>query len=282
MATYIIGDLHGCYKHLNLLLDKIEFSTNDDTLWFVGDLINRGPNSLETLQMVIDLETKGNAKIVLGNHDFHLLAIYSGFKKFKSKMDNLDSILNHKKFADFVDWTRAQPLIHRQDDKVMVHAGIFPGWSIDEAEKLAAKVSALLKDKDWQDFIKYHLFDDKPKNYEKCQTEEERLRFTVNSFTRMRFLTKKNTLDFKHKGNIRKALKPDRNYHLTPNNLYPWFDLPHKREAHKVFFGHWSQIGGLEKNGVFALDTNVLWTGKLSCYQLETNKWISVQDEKYF
>lgn len=263
MATYIIGDLQGCYDELQKLLKRIEYQPNIDELWFAGDLVNRGPKSLECLRFVKNLGAK--SKMVLGNHDFHLLAAYSGVEKFLSKSDTLDDILNAPDVDELMDWLRQQPLMVRHDflPLVMVHAGIPPQWTINEALAFANEVTNSLKQSDWQDQIRNELFGSEPSEWQVTLTGWDRLRYIVNAFARMRYCGVLGKLEFSQKG------KPEKN----STEYQPWFTWPNrKNKDHEIFFGHWSTLGAMDAYNIHTTDTGCLWGGKLTAYCLETQK----------
>lgn len=264
MATYIIGDLQGCFDPLQALLKQIDYQSNQDQLWFVGDIVNRGPQSLECLRFVKSLGDKG--KMVLGNHDFHLLACALGLEKYRSKSDTLDPILQAPDCDELIDWLRKQPLMikHPAFNAVMVHAGIPPQWSISEALDHAHEVESLLASNQWGEFVREHLFGSKTRHWYPGIQGWERLRYIVNAFARMRYCDTKGTLDFELKGT------PEKNNH---SNHQAWFTHPQRRNKdHEIFFGHWSTLGALDGYHVHATDTGCLWGGKLSAYCLETNQ----------
>lgn len=263
MATYIIGDLQGCYDELQDLLVEINYAPEQDELWFAGDIVNRGPKSLECLRFVKNLGNKG--KMILGNHDFHLLAAYSGVAKYKTKSDTLKPILLADDAAQLMDWLRHQPLMVTHDflSVVMVHAGIPPQWSILDAQKYAKEVEAVLQSDDWQDAIRNHLFGSQPKEWQDFLTGWDRLRYIVNAFARMRLCNETGRLEFENK----KA--PD---NLT-GEFRPWFSFSNrKNKDHEIFFGHWSTLGAIDAYNIHSTDTGCLWGGKLTAYCLETHQ----------
>ncbi len=261
MATYIIGDLHGCYDSLLKLLKHIKYNKKQDTLWFVGDIINRGPKSLECLRFVKALGKKG--KMVLGNHDFYLLATSTGTKRYQSKSDTLQDILQAPDRDELINWLRHQPLLVRHEflPIVMVHAGIPPQWSIIEAEQYAKEVETVLQADDWQDAIREHLFGNEPKKWHSFLSGWDRLRYIINAFTRMRYCTEHGELEFNNKAT------PDK----SNNGYQPWFVFPNrKNKSHEIFFGHWSTLGVIDGYNIHSTDTSCLWGGKLTAYCVET------------
>ena len=257
MTTYAIGDLQGCYDALQRLLDKLHFDSTRDQLWLAGDLVNRGPDSLATLRFVKSLG--GSAITVLGNHDLHLLAIAADHKTTKDP--GLKEILTAPDMDELVDWVRKQPLLHydSQLDFALVHAGIYPAWTLQQALEYAEELHQVLASDNYLDFI-HHMYGNKPKSWRKKLEGWDRLRFIVNSFTRMRYCDSDGNLNLKDKG-------PPGSQ--SPGSL-PWFDMP-KRKTRKqpIVFGHWSTAGGLERQDVYALDTGCIWGGDLTALQLD-------------
>lgn len=262
MATYIIGDLQGCFDPLQALLKQINYQAEQDELWFVGDIVNRGEQSLECLRFVKSLGERG--KMVLGNHDFHLLASDCGLEKYASKSDTLQPILNAPDRAELIDWLRQQPLLVRHPSLpvVMVHAGIPPQWSAEQAQQHANEVEQLLRSENWREFITEHLFGSKTKHWHDGLQGWERLRYIVNAFARMRYCDNQGVLDFEMK------LAPERNTHP---NYQAWFLHNNRRNKDvEIFFGHWSTLGAMDAYQVHATDTGCLWGGKLTAFCLET------------
>ena len=257
MTTYAIGDLQGCYDALQRLLDKLHFDPIRDQLWLAGDLVNRGPDSLATLRFVKSLG--GSAITVLGNHDLHLLAIAADHKTTKDP--GLKEILTAPDMDELVDWVRKQPLLHydSQLDFALVHAGIYPAWTLQQALEYAEELHQVLASDNYLDFI-HHMYGNKPKSWRKKLEGWDRLRFIVNSFTRMRYCDSDGNLNLKDKG-------PPGSQ--SPGSL-PWFDMPkRKTRKQRIVFGHWSTAGGLERQDVYALDTGCIWGGDLTALQLD-------------
>jgi len=267
MARYIIGDVHGCYKPLKKLLKKIEFDRKKDELWFVGDILNRGPDSLKTLQFIMALED--SAKMVLGNHEFHLLAAYAGLTKFQNKTDTLRPILEHNQADKMIDWLRHQPLIIR-DKKLkiaMVHAGIPPQWSIKKAMKKARNIENILQSKNWQQYIVNDFFGNKPNAWSSKLSKKEKNRYTVNAFARMRYCDKKGKLDFDLK------MHPDQS--PKHSSFKPWFKWRRKAMNYQIYFGHWSTLGVIDAYNIHTTDLGCLWGGKLMAYCIDTQQRIT-------
>jgi len=268
MATYIIGDLQGCFDELMQLLKQIDYDPAQDELWFAGDIVNRGPKSLECLQFVKNLNAQGKAKMVLGNHDFQLLAAYCGLHDYASKSDTLGDILSHSEVDKLIDWLRQQPLMihHPLHPVALVHAGVPPQWCIDEALSHAKEVESILRGDQWQDFIRNHLFGAKPKQWHDGLQCWARLRYIANAFTRMRYCNAEGKLEFKQKNKPKPGAS-------TRTDYLPWFAHANRRnKTSDIFFGHWSTLGVMDAYHVHSIDTGCLWGGYLTAYCLETHK----------
>lgn len=257
MAVYAIGDLQGCLSSFLELLDKLAIGASDK-IWLTGDLVNRGPQSLETLRTVKGL---GEQVIsVLGNHDLHLLALAAG--RFTNKPNpTLQPILHANDRDELLDWLRHRPLFH-VDDRLgwaMVHAGIHPRWNISTAAALARETEAIFQGADYQSALQ-HMYGNHPDNWDDALTGEDRLRFVINAFTRMRFCFADGQIDFLHKG------APGSQGDL----LMPWFDVPGRLKlTHKLVFGHWSALGLGGASDCVAIDTGCLWGGTLTAIRLD-------------
>ena len=257
MAIYAIGDLQGCYDELRRLLDKIDFDPAADRLWFCGDLVNRGPQSLETLRFVKSL---GDGAIsVLGNHDLHLLALAHGVDR--TDTDSLIPVLESADCEELLAWLQARPMLHYDAEQraLLVHAGIYPGWTLDQARGLAAEVEAALRgDRATRFFRK--MYGNKPRRWSDELRGGKRLRCITNILTRMRFFTRSGKLDFDANGSPRQAGK----------GLVPWFELESALEPDvRVLFGHWSTlpVGCYGRN--FALDGGCVWGGHLVALRID-------------
>lgn len=255
MAIYAIGDIQGCFDDLLRLLDTIAFDPATDQLWFAGDLVNRGPKSLETLRFVKSL---GNAAIaVLGNHDLHLLAA-SCMDKTARKKGSLDQILEAPDKQELIDWLRHRPLFHHNADFCLVHAGLPPQWDFAKAQKMAIIAERALKRPDYRLFLK-QMYGNKPNMWSADLKGMARLRFIVNCFTRMRYCDADGRLDFSNSGPIGSQ----------PDNLLPWFNVPNRKTANlRIIFGHWSALGYYEAANCYAIDTGCLWGGQLTALKL--------------
>jgi bis(5'-nucleosyl)-tetraphosphatase (symmetrical) len=260
MATYAIGDVQGCYEELKTLLNQIKFNSDRDQLWFCGDLVNRGPKSLETLRFIRALEA--NAITVLGNHDLHLLATAFHHRK-PGKKDTLDAILVADDSDQLIDWLRGQHLAYSENDITIVHAGIHPRWSIKKTMKLAREMEMLLQGDKHITFYK-HMYGDKPPNWRDDLTGWSRYRFITNILTRLRYCN----LDGKP------ALNAKGPPGSQSKDLYPWYEIPERKSKHdKIIFGHWSTLphaGKKSINNTYALDSGCLWGGALTAMRIDT------------
>ncbi len=274
MTTYVIGDLQGCYDELQALLKHIDYQPKQDFLWFAGDLVNRGPKSLECLQFVKQLEQQGQAKTVLGNHDLHLLAAYAGFEKFVSKSDTLQEILHAPEVDELIHWLRQQPLMlkHPIYNSVMVHAGIPPQWSIKAALNHAKEVENLLQREDWKNSLVNHLFGNTPNAWQETLLGWDRARYILNAFTRMRYCDANGALEFSLKSAPESDQKRQEAFPFKP-----WFVLPNRKNKDcEIFFGHWSTLGDIDAYQVHSTDSGCLWGGKLTAYALENKQRFSI------
>ncbi|MDR0776369.1 MAG: symmetrical bis(5'-nucleosyl)-tetraphosphatase [Azonexus sp.] len=264
MATYAIGDIQGCYDTLRRLLDRCAFDPAVDRLWLVGDLVNRGPKSLETLRLVRSL---GDAALtVLGNHDLYLLMVAEGGAKFRAKDDTLQPVLDAPDAGELLDWLRHQPLCHTEDEYCLVHAGLLPQWTAARASELAREVEAMLQGKQFRDFI-LNLWGSEPAAWSDELSGWPRLRVIVNAMTRLRFCTPAGVMEFKAKGKLSNA----------PAGHFPWFDLPGRRSADAVLVtGHWSALGLMVSPHLLALDSGCLWGGHLTAIRLEDRRLFQV------
>lgn len=263
MAIYAVGDIQGCHRELEQLLEKIRFDRASDRLWLVGDLVNRGADSLKVLRLVKSL---GEAAItVLGNHDLHLLAVAAGVSRLH-RGDTLDEILAAPDRDELLDWLRNQRLLHVEGDCVLVHAGLLPGWSVEQALSLAGEVEAALKGGDYVKFLE-HMYGNKPDSWDEHLTGYKRLRVITNALTRMRICTGSGEMEFDFKAEL-----PN-----VPQGYLPWFDVPGRASADAtVIFGHWSALGLMLQPGAIALDTGCLWGGPLTAIRLEDREVIQV------
>lgn len=269
MAVYAIGDIQGCYDELVKMLDRVQFDPVVDQIWLAGDLVNRGPKSVDVLRFAKQL---GNSCIsVLGNHDLHLLANAAGVVEFHHHMDTIQSVLKAPDCDELMDWLRQQPLFYHDADLQfsMVHAGLPVEWSIDEALIRAAEVEAVIKGEQWQDFFA-HMYGNKPKRWSPDLTGWDRLRFITNCFTRLRYCHEDGRLALKFKG------APED----KPLHQRPWFEMPHRASQDaRIVFGHWSTLGVGQYGNVFSLDSGAVWGETLTAVRIDQMpyEWITVQ-----
>lgn len=255
MALYCIGDVQGCDAALGRLLEHIHFSPSRDTVYLLGDLVNRGPDSAAVLRRCRAAE--GALHCLLGNHDLHLLATAHGVRK-PSRRDTLDGVLQASDRAALLDWLRQQPLVrtheHAGETLLMLHAGVLPAWSLDDAVALASEVHSVLRSADLQGFLQ-KMYGNTPERWSASLAGADRLRVIVNALTRLRFCTPDGVMDF---DSAESAEAP-------PPGLVPWFEAPGRRtEGTLIAFGHWSMLGWMERPGVLSLDTGCVWGGCLS------------------
>jgi len=258
MSTYAIGDIQGCHTELQHLLEHINFDPAGDTLWFVGDLVNRGPDSLAVLRFVKSLGDR--AISVLGNHDLHTLAVAHGHLKYH-RNDNIDDVLRAEDCDDLMHWLRHLPLLHHDAelDFTMLHAGLPPQWDLATARSCAGEVEAVLQGPDYVHFLE-NMYGNEPDCWDESLDGIERLRFITNCFSRLRYCNPQGKLALEEKG------KPGK----QPPGLLPWFDVPGRKSIDtRIVFGHWSTLGTVESDTVYAIDTGCLWGGTLTALQLE-------------
>ncbi len=255
MTTYAIGDLQGCHAELCELLALIGFAPSTDRLWLVGDLVNRGPGSLAVLREVRSLGDA--ATVVLGNHDLHLLTVAAGHRR-PHRGDTLDDILAAPDRSDLLDWLAHRPLVHIEDEHLMVHAGLLPGWTPATARMLSGEVSAVLAGPASGEFLR-DLYGDEPRTWRDDLAGIDRLRAIVNVCTRLRFCTADGTMEFREK----------RAAGYAPEGFQPWFAQPARRSAHvTVVCGHWSTLDLMLRPNVLMLDSGCVWGGALTAVRL--------------
>ena len=259
MAVYAIGDVQGCFDELQALLELIAFNPVNDRLWFAGDLVNRGPKSLETLRFIRGLGS--GASCVLGNHDLHLIAM-----AHSQPLDNgdhtLDAILQAPDRDELIDWLRHQPLLHHDDTLgfTMIHAGLPPQWDLQLAQRCAREVEAILRSDRLVEFIA-HMYGNKPARWSGKLSGWKRLRFIVNCFTRLRFCDAEGRIKLKHKG------PPG----SQPASLQPWFEIAGRASRDmNIIFGHWSTLGKRDDPGIYPIDSACLWGGQLTALRIDT------------
>lgn len=267
MAIFAIGDVQGCFDDLQRLLDRIRFNPAEDTLWFTGDLVNRGPKSLDSLRFVRSLGER--AVTVLGNHDLHLLALGEGLREPGRHDETLLQVLDAPDRDELLDWLRHRPLMHHDAalGYTLIHAGLPPQWDIGTALLLAQEVEATLHGPDYRDLLA-GMYGNEPTQWSSALCGDARTRFIINCFTRMRFCDAEGSLDLVHKG------PPG----TQPEGLLPWFEVPERASAGQhILFGHWSTLGEVSGHNVYPLDTGCLWGGRLTALRLDDDGgWYSI------
>ena len=274
MSTYAIGDIQGCYSELQNLLNEINFDERRDELWFAGDLVNKGPKSLQTLRFIKALGV--NAKITLGNHDLHLLAVAKNIRPLLKK-DTIQEILAADDVKELIDWLKSRPLLITDDNLnfTMVHAGLPPQWSLENAKEFAKECELILQSEKINKLLA-EMYGDTPNIWVNSLQDYAKQRFIINCFTRIRFCNSDGMLDFDAK-----AAPGKQN-----TSLIPWYSLPNRKtKDNKIIFGHWSTVHiGNEKNfkqyNVYPIDTGCLWGGRLTAMRLEDEKVFSVPSEQ--
>ena len=266
MADYVVGDIQGCFDGLSKLLKSVNFDPAKDKLIAVGDLVGRGPQSLETLQYLYSLGSQ--FETVLGNHDLHLLAIYCGIRQAKAN-DKLDTLLNDPQIGTYVSWLRNKPLaLALAPDTLVTHAGLYPQWSVAQALELSAQCSELLQSANWQSHLA-KMYGDKPLVWQDSLQGSKRWRFCINAFTRMRYLYDDFKLDFNCKVSPADA----------PANLRPWFSITNNciNDTTRLVFGHWATLAGNTQHPLrLALDTGYIWGQKMTLWHVQNDKKYSV------
>ena len=266
MSTYVVGDIQGCLQPLTCLLENVHFNPDKDVLWSVGDIVNRGPESLESLRFLYQL--RDNLVMVLGNHDLHLLAIAAGVRR-PSRSDTFDEILNAPDRQELLEWLVQQPLIHHQHNHTLVHAGIPPQWTLTQAIGYAGEVEAALRGAHSAEFLGA-MYGNEPALWAKDLSGMTRLRVITNYLTRMRYCTSAGRLDLQSKGS-----NPAFDTVNSDNQkVDAWFNHPERKTAtDRILFGHWASIAGQTNNpNAIGLDTGCVWNGTMSLYHLESGK----------
>ncbi|MDE3736385.1 symmetrical bis(5'-nucleosyl)-tetraphosphatase [Pseudomonas resinovorans] len=271
MTAYAVGDIQGCLDQLKCLLEQVRFDPARDQLWLVGDLVNRGPKSLETLRFLYSI--RESVVCVLGNHDLHLLAVANNIERLR-KADTLREILDAPDCADLLDWLRRQKLLHYDEkrDIALVHAGIPPQWSLRKALKRAAEVEEALQDDARLPLFLDGMYGNEPAKWDSDLHGVTRLRVITNYFTRMRFCRADGTLDLKSKEGLGTA----------PPGFAPWFSFPERKtRGQKIIFGHWASLEGkCDEPGLFALDTGCVWGGAMTLLNIDSRERISCSCEE--
>jgi len=255
VSRYAIGDIQGCCDELRALLTRLGFTADRDRLWFVGDLVNRGPQSLETLRFVHALAD--NAIVVLGNHDLHLLAVACGSRPAR-RSDTLNEVLHAPDRDLLLEWLATRPLAHFEAGDLLVHAGVVPQWTVETTLGLAREVESALRNDPRKLFD--HMYGDDPDHWSADLAGTDRLRFAINVLTRMRVCTKEGRVNLRIKGKPPAADSP----------WLPWFNVPGRRTRDtRVVFGHWSALGLVVREDVIGLDSGCVWGGELTAIDLD-------------
>jgi len=280
LALYLVGDVQGCYSELTALLKKVDFNTSSDQLYLAGDLVARGADSLATLRFIKSLGRC--AKIVLGNHDLHLLAVYAGIKKIK-KSDKLTDLLAADDIEELMTWLAQQPLLQtipsiKNDNNVeieaqayMTHAGITPQWSLNDALEQAHAIEDKLQSADRNKWLAL-MYGESPNNWHNAITEIERFRFSINALTRMRYCFSDGSLEFNQK---EAPIKQSSNTIKTKpkNNIKPWYELSKTIDKHAWVFGHWASLMGICSHAnIYPLDTGCVWGNHLTLLRWHDKK----------
>lgn len=267
MAIYLVGDIQGCHHELTALLKQVSFNSKVDQLYVAGDLVARGPDSLATLRYIKSLND--SAKVVLGNHDLHLLAVYAGIKKVK-KQDLLDTLLHADDVGELMNWLAQQPLLQQigDDNAYMSHAGISPEWTLPEAIEQAAFAQQRLNSSDRKNWLT-SMYGEKPNRWAQAKSEVEKFRYTINSFTRMRYCYNDKSLEF-----ARKSAPNLKSTHSQSNQtLLPWYELSSTIDEIPWVFGHWAALmGKCSHPNIYPLDTGCVWGNHLTLLRWHDKK----------
>ncbi len=261
MAIYVIGDVQGCFAALQQLIKDINFDPNADTLWFTGDLANRGSQSADVIRFVRDLGERTIS--VLGNPDLHLLAVAAGKAKIKRR-DTIADVLRSQDRDELLGWLRQRPMLHHDANLglTLIHAGLLPQWDLHVAIGLASEVESVLRGSDSDEFLA-HMYGNQPRVWREDLTGWDRLRVIVNAFTRLRYCDRSGHMD----------LAPTGPPGSQPKHLVPWFQLPDRRTKDlTIIFGHWSSLGIWQKDGVIGLDTGCVWGGALTAVRVDDGR----------
>ena len=263
MTTYAIGDIQGCYHAFQALLQRIQFDAKSDQLWLVGDLVNRGSGSLEVLRWCY--AHQDSLRVVLGNHDLHALVVAEGIVA-PHKGDTLDALLAAEDRDILLNWLRRQRLMYQEDNYLMVHAGLLPQWTAEQALDYGAEVERALQSDDYLYFLR-HMYGNLPDQWDDELTGIDRLRVITNATTRLRICSAHGQMEFKFKGELQDV----------PAGFMPWFDVPGRAtQDTQVIFGHWSALGLQQRDNIYALDTGCLWGGKLTAMNVHTKAIVQV------
>lgn len=255
MATYVIGDIQGCFNSFQQLLDKIAFSAKD-RLWLVGDLINRGPSSVQVLRWLMQHQTQVVA--VLGNHDLHSLVVAHGVVA-AHRSDTLQALLEAPDRDELLHWLRQQKMAHHEGNYLLVHAGVLPQWDVPQVMALAGEVEQALRGQQYGEFLR-HMYGNQPDYWHDALSGWDRLRVITNALTRLRICDQHGQMEFSFKGELGRI----------PAGYMPWYQVPQRAtRSCVILFGHWSALGYQHSHNTIALDTGCLWGGQLSAYRLE-------------
>lgn len=259
MAIYAIGDIQGCYDEMRRLLDTVAFDPAYDRLWLVGDLVNRGPRSLEVLRFVKELGDR--AIVVLGNHELHLLVVAAGVRKPHPE-DTLDALLHAPDREELLDWLRHRRLMHVNAGYAMVHAGLLPQWSIAQAQVLAREAETALQGSDYGELLR-RMYGNEPAQWRDDLAGYDRLRIIINAMTRLRLCTSDGRMEFTHKTGLTGA----------PAGYLPWFDVPGRAWCETpIIFGHWAALGLILRADALGLDSGCVWGRRLTAVRLEDRR----------
>jgi bis(5'-nucleosyl)-tetraphosphatase (symmetrical) len=256
---YAVGDIQGCAPSLKALVKKLPKKSK---MIFLGDLVNRGPNSLGALRQLKSLQESGQAECILGNHDLHLLAIDAGLRNTKS-LDTVDGILKAPDRKELINWIRNRPMALSNGKVLTVHAGVLPQWDLQQTIECAQEVEKALRSKSYKQFLA-NMYGNTPNKWSNSLKGYERLRVITNALTRMRFCTPSGQMEFESKEGLENG----------PKGYIPWFKVPKRKTANTlIYFGHWSTLGLLRRNNVIGLDTGCVWGGKLTALEIaDSNK----------
>jgi len=269
-AIWMIGDVQGCCSALERLLAHPDMAVDAHTrFWFAGDLVNRGPRSLDTLRRIMALGER--AVSVLGNHDLHLLALAAGVRR-PGKGDTVADILDAPDAESLINWLRQRPLAHFEADHLLVHAGVLPQWNVAQTLALAGEVEQALRAPTWQTTLK-DMYGNEPRDWKDSLSGTARLRVIINACTRMRLCTPKGRMDLSDKGSPRFA--------SCKEGLIPWYDVPQRATRDlTVVFGHWSTLGFMMRPDAICLDSGCLWGGQLTAVRLHDRRVVQIECEQ--
>jgi bis(5'-nucleosyl)-tetraphosphatase (symmetrical) len=254
---YAVGDVQGCAPSLKALVKKLPKKSK---MIFLGDLVNRGPDSLGALRKLKSLQEAGHAECILGNHDLHLLAIDAGLRNTKG-MDTVDTILRAPDRAELIEWIRYRPMALSNGNVLTVHAGVLPQWDLQQTIECAQEVERALRNKSYKDFLA-NMYGNTPNEWSRSLKGYERLRVITNALTRMRFCTPRGKMEFESKEGLEQG----------PNGYIPWFQVKKRKTADTlIYFGHWSTLGLLRHDNVIGLDTGCVWGGKLTAMEISSS-----------